>query len=62
MFAALAAALGSVISGCTDYPSSAQLHAPGQYSGKTDPLVKKAADAAHAEALAKRFALVQTDR
>lgn len=48
------------VGGCYRSPDVA-IHEPGQYKGKTDPLLKQSV-AKRAETLRKRFQLAETDR
>ena len=47
--------------GCGD-SATVELHEPGEYSGKTDPLLKVTATPAHEQQLRDRLMQVQTDR
>ncbi|NIR31991.1 MAG: hypothetical protein GWN84_22335 [Gammaproteobacteria bacterium] len=59
MCAALAAVL-LALGGCYE-TNEVTVHQPGEYKGKSDPLLEQQASARE-ESLQKRFELVQTDR
>ena len=48
-------------SGCGN-SATVEIHEPGEYSGKTDPLLKVAGTPAHEQQLRDRIMQVQTDR
>jgi hypothetical protein len=50
-----------LIAGCTE-PPEIELHEPGEYKGKTDPLLNQSGTAEQEERLRERLLMVQTDR
>ena len=52
--------LGMLMTGCSD--PVVELHEPGEYTGKTDPLLQIADSPQHQQRLRERFKNVQTDR
>jgi hypothetical protein len=50
-----------MISGCSDSAKVA-LHEPGQYKGKTDPLLAASMTSEHRERLRDRLERIETDR
>ncbi len=54
-------ALVSCLAGCQE-SATVTLHEPGQYQGKTDPLLATASAAGHHERLNERLEMIQTDR
>ena len=55
------AALLWLLAGCTE-STTVELHEPGEYLGKTDPLLQVAGTREQAEKLRERVLMVQTDR
>lgn len=60
--AAASLVLAAPLAGCDSERAQIDLHKPGQYTGKTDPLLAKTQGGANDEAIRKRFAMIQTDR
>ena len=54
-------AVAALLAGCSE-SATVTLHKPGQYSGKTDPLLATASAAGHHERLNTRLEMIQTDR
>jgi len=54
-------AVVSCLAGCSE-SATVTLHEPGQYKGKTDPLLAAASAAGHHERLNERLEMIQTDR
>lgn len=52
----------AALTGCDDPKATVQLHEPGKYVGKVDPLLEKSKDGANDKALQERFAQIQRDR
>ena len=50
-----------LIAGCSE-PPGIELHEPGEYKGKTDPLLKQSGTPEQEERLRERLLMVQTDR
>ena len=48
-------------SGCGN-SATVEIHEPGEYTGKTDPLLKVTGTPAHQQQLRERIMQVQTDR
>ena len=59
-FIFVAILLGS-LPGCSD-STDVELHEPGQYLDKSDPLLELTEKPEHGEQLRKRLMMVQTDR
>ena len=59
---ASAALVITALTGCDDPKATVQLHEPGKYVGKVDPLLEKSKDGANDKALQERFAQIQRDR
>lgn len=59
---ALGVFLAVPLSGCDSERAQVDQHTPGQYTGKTDPLLEKTKGGVNDEAIKKRFAMIQTDR
>ena len=53
--------LAVLLSGCYEKPGEAFFH-PGEYRGRTDPLLAKEASPGQQQALLQRLKLVQMDR
>lgn len=52
----------ALLVGCAEEPPVVEIHEPGEYKGKLDPLLNKAGTAEHEGRLRERFRMVQTDR
>ena len=50
-----------LVTSCGD-SAIVELHEPGEYTGKTDPLLKVTATPAHEQQLRDRIVQIQTDR
>ncbi|MEE4375964.1 MAG: hypothetical protein V2J55_00410 [Candidatus Competibacteraceae bacterium] len=55
------AVLGLLLAGCSE-PPTIEIHEPGVYKGKTDPLLSRSGTPELEEQLRERLTQVQTDR
>ncbi len=51
----------TLLAGCND-STSVEIHEPGQYKGRRDPLLDTTVTSEHKERLANRLEMIQTDR